>query len=190
MGNYVMEARKVALQVIAAILESLGLDQGYLRDKFDCGMQVIATNFYPQCFERNLEVGLDSHSDYGFITIILQNCEGLQVKNPKEEKWRAVPYNEDALHVHIGDYMEVLSNGQYKSLVHRALLNPEKKRISIASIHNLSMDEKVAPANDLVEELNPMRYKDNSFRDFLNYLSTEDCKKSKRYIEHLNILGE
>ena len=173
---------------MGAILESLGLNQ-VLRNKFDCGMQVIATNFYPQCSEPNLEVGLDSHSDYGFITILLQNCQGFQFKDQDEGTWTAVPQLPGALYVQIGDHTEVLSNGRYKSVIHRAILNPEMKRISIASIHDFSMDEKVAPAIEMVDEHNPEGYRETSFRDFLNYLSTEDSKKRKPYIEHLKILG-
>jgi len=56
--------------------------------------------------------------------------------------WTAIPASSVALHVHVGDNLEVLNNGQLKSLVHRAILNPDEARISIASI-GLSMDEKV-----------------------------------------------
>jgi len=58
-----------------------------------------------------------------------------------------------------------LSNGQLKSLVHRAILNPDESRISIASIHGLSMDEKVHCAKELVDEEHPEMYKESSFQD-------------------------
>lgn len=106
-------------------------------------MQIMATNFYPRSSEPDIAVGLDSHSDPGFITILLQSCDGLQVKN--RGVWKIVEQVPNTLHVHIGDHLEVLSNGRYKSVIHRAILNSEQKRISIASIHNLSMEDKVAP---------------------------------------------
>ena len=190
MGNYATEVRRVALQLVGAILESLGLNQVYLRNKFDCRTQVMATNFYQQSSEPNLEVGLNSHSDYGFITILLQSSQGLQVKDRDKGTWRSVPHLPGALHIQIGDHMEALSNGRHRSVIHRAMLNPETRRISIASIHDLSMDEKVAPAKEMVDEHNPKGHRETSFRDFLNYMSIEDCKKRKPYLEYLKILGK
>lgn len=58
--------------------------------------------------------------------------------------WKPVPKIDGALQVLVGDHIEVLSNGLYKSLVHGAVLNSERTRISIASLHSLGMDENMA----------------------------------------------
>ncbi|MCE3051239.1 hypothetical protein HAX54_049172 [Datura stramonium] len=64
--------------------------------------------------------------------------KGLQIMD-RDEEWHSVPVIEGALIVLVGDHMEVLSNGRYKGAVHRATVNSEKKRLSIASLHSLAL---------------------------------------------------
>uniref|UniRef100_A0A0V0HK29 Fe2OG dioxygenase domain-containing protein n=1 Tax=Solanum chacoense TaxID=4108 RepID=A0A0V0HK29_SOLCH len=115
------------------------------------GSQVIAVNCYPACPEPDLALGLPPHTDYSLLSIILQNHQGLQIMD-RDEKWHSVPVIEGSLIVLVGDHMEVLSNGRYKGVVHRATVNSEKKRISIASLHSLALGKKVRPAPELVDE--------------------------------------
>ncbi|WVZ87592.1 hypothetical protein U9M48_034204 [Paspalum notatum var. saurae] len=150
----------------------------YLEEKLENGMQHRL---------RAGAVGLASHSDYGFITILLQSSPGLEVMRHHDDAWTAVPAVSGALHVHVGDTLEVLSNGQLKSLVHRAILNPDESRISIASIHGLSVDEKVRCAQEeLVSEQSPEMYRGSSFHDFLGFLAS-NIDSYKRSIESLKI---
>ncbi|KAG0486621.1 hypothetical protein HPP92_008716 [Vanilla planifolia] len=171
MGKYAVEARSIALQLMDAIMESLGLGDTCLKDKFDKGMQVMAVNTYPQNMSSAPAVGFAPHSDFGIITLLLQSCQGLQILD-RGQTWKAAPCTAGALHVHIGDYMEVLSNGRYKSLIHRAILRSEQKRFSIASIHGFPMDDSVGVPEELVDEHNSKKYRDSNFRDFMNYLSS------------------
>lgn len=190
MGTYAMEARRVALQLMDAILESLGLGQAYMNDKLAEGMQVMTVNNYeksPQMTDSML--GLAPHSDYGCITILLQSCEGLQILDKNSSTWKGVQVEfPNALHVHIGDYLEVLSNGRYKSVVHRVILDCEK-RMSVASIHGLGMDEEVTVARELVDEQHPKGYKESSFRDFLTYISRNDFTTGSSFIDSLRIVN-
>lgn len=77
MGKYAVEARRVALQLMDAIFESLGLGQASMRKKLEEGMQLITTNIYSDSSKSDLTVGIAPHTDYGYITIlyeILQAC--------------------------------------------------------------------------------------------------------------------
>ncbi|KAJ0970689.1 hypothetical protein J5N97_018648 [Dioscorea zingiberensis] len=187
MGKYAVEVRRVALQLINAILESLGVDTANLNNQLEGGMQVMAVNFYPQCPKPDLMLGFPAHYDYGCLTILHQNCQGLQIIGVDGEDWEAVPEFPGALHVHIGDHMEVLSNGRYKSVLHRAVLNPEEKRVSVASIYGFPMDEKVTAAKEMVDEQHPRRYKESSFRDFLDYIDINDITEGKSFIDSLKL---
>lgn len=187
MGVYAVEIQRVSMQIMEAILQGLGLGPSYMQEKLENGVQFLALNNYPQFAHRgNNEVGLGSHSDYGFITILLQSSPGLQVMHHGEVDWTAIPAISGALHVHIGDNLEVLSNGQLKSLVHRAILNSDEPRISIASIHGLSMDEKVHCAEELISEQHPEMYRGSSFQDFLDFLLS-NTNSYKRFVESLKI---
>ena len=82
--------------------------------------------------------------------------------------------------------MEVLSNGQYKSVIHRAIVNEDEKRFSIASLHSLAMDKKIGPALELVDDQHPKAYKEFSFREFLEFLSCNEVSKG-RFLDTLKL---
>ncbi|KAK8680189.1 hypothetical protein V6N13_109141 [Hibiscus sabdariffa] len=135
--------------------------------------------------EPDKALGLPPHSDYTCLTIVLQSSTGLEILDTEDGNWIIVPKIHGTLQVHVGDHFEVLSNGTYKSVVHRASLNSERTRISIASFHSLGMDDKMETAKQLVDEQNPRRYKESSFRDFLDFLATNDIAEGKRFIDTL-----
>lgn len=105
MGKNAVEAQRVALQLMDAILESLGMGQNYIKEKLEEGMQVMTVNNYEKCSEiPGSKLGLAPHSDYGCITIILQSCKGLQVIDRTSNTWQPVPAESpDILQVHNGD---------------------------------------------------------------------------------------
>ena len=103
----------------------------------------MAVNYYPPCPQLDIAFGLPPHSDYSCWTIVLQSSEGLEFLGKEDESWRKVP------NVHVGDHLEVLSNGIYKSVVHRATLNRERTRISITSLHSLGGMWKWRPRKSL-----------------------------------------
>ncbi|WCJ23028.1 2-oxoglutarate (2OG) and Fe(II)-dependent oxygenase superfamily protein [Euphorbia peplus] len=118
------------------------------------------------------------HSDYGSLTVLLQSCPGLQIMD-KKNNWFSVPETEGALIIQLGDQLEVISNGQYKSVIHRVTVSSEKKRFSIAGLHSLALNKKVKPARELVDEQNPDSYKEFSFRDFLDFISGNDIRQAR-----------
>lgn len=79
-------------------------------------------------------------------------------------------------------YHQIYSNGKYKSVLHRALVNEAKIRVSVASLHSLPFNCTVRPSPKLVDEANPKRYMDTDFDSFLAYVSTRETKK-KDFLE-------
>lgn len=190
MGKYTKEVQKLAITVLGLITEVLGIGPEYLTNKMEEGMQVMVANCYPPCPEPDLALGLPPHSDYSVLTILLQSSPGLQIWEDSGERpgWKIVPHTRGVLQVNIGDHLEVLSNGLYKSGMHRAAVNSERSRISIVSLHSMGMDEKMKTAEKLVDEKHPKRYKGSSFRDFLNFLVENDIIAGyKTFIETLRI---
>ncbi|XP_042505555.1 2-oxoglutarate-dependent dioxygenase 21, chloroplastic [Macadamia integrifolia] len=198
MGRYCVEVQRVATEVMGAITESLGLGPTYLSEKMNPGVQVMAVNCYPPCLPQSdiPVLGLPPHCDYSCITILLQSCPGLQIMVPHEEDdqytstWKLVPDGvvQGTLQVHVGAHLEVLSNGLYKSVLHRVTLNSQRTRFSLGSLHSLAMDEKMECAEELVDDqLRPRRYKGSSFRDFLDFLSANDIGEGKSFIDTLRI---
>lgn len=183
MGVYARAVQALQVQIMRIILESLGLNPNKLDVEMENGAQVMAVNCYPACPQPELALGMPPHSDYGSLTILQQSNPGLQIIY-KHNQWVSVPLNEGALIVHLGDQMEVMSNGIYKSVVHRAIVNSKTKRLSIASLHSLGLQRKVGPMQDLVDEDSPASYGEFSFGDFLEFLSMNDITKG-RFIDTL-----
>ncbi|XP_059650999.1 flavanone 3-dioxygenase 3 [Cornus florida] len=184
MGTYAKALQVLQKQLIEVVFESLGLHNDYLHEDIEEGSQVMAVNFYPVCPEPNLVLGLPPHTDYGTLTILLQSCPGLDIMD-HDKKWHPIPANEGTLIVQLGDQMEVMSNGKYKSVIHQATVNAEKKRFSIASLHSLGLQKKVGPAMELVNEKNPACYKEGSFGGFLDHILKNDLTAKEKYIDTL-----
>lgn len=55
--------------------------------------------------------------------------------------------------------MQILSNGMYHSIEHRAMVNAESERISIAMFFNPKLDAEVGPAASLVSPKNPAHFR-------------------------------
>nr|AAR13692.1 Fe2+ dioxygenase-like protein [Brassica oleracea] len=192
MGKFCEEVRSLSLEIMGAITESLGLGRDYLSSRMDKnGMQVMAVNCYPPCPDPTTALGLPPHSDYSCITILLQNLTGLEIFHLSAHggsgRWVLVPEVKGVLKVHIGDHVEVLSNGLYNSVIHKVTLNEEKTRISLASLHSLGMDDKMSVPYQLVNNENPARYRESSFNDFLAFLVKNDISQGERFIDTLRI---
>lgn len=187
MGRYCEEVKKLGLEVTMALMESLELDPCNLTKKIEDGMQVMAVNCYLPCPEPEIALGLPPHSDYSFLTILYQNYPGLEIMDLEDGRWKVVPHIPGALQVHVTDHLEVLSNGLYKSVVHRATLNKDHTRISITSLFSLGLDDKMEPAKELVDDQHPKKYRESSFRDFLNFLASNDIGEGKNFIDMLKI---
>jgi isopenicillin N synthase-like dioxygenase len=193
--TYAKETRSLFLMLVEAILESLGLnidrverteaakddDETTLLEEFRDGSQLMVVNCYPPCPQPDLTLGMPPHSDYGFLTLLLQDeVKGLQIRH--QEKWITVQPIPGSLVVNVGDHLEILSNGRYKSVLHRVLVNSDKYRISVASLHSLPFTSTVRPAAKLITETNPRHYRDTDFASFLEYIKSCDSK-TKNFLE-------
>ncbi|GJN15437.1 hypothetical protein PR202_gb02352 [Eleusine coracana subsp. coracana] len=138
--------------------------------------QMMTLNCYPACPEPELTLGMPPHSDYGLLTLVLQDhVEGLQVMH--DGRWLTVEPVPGSFVVNVGDHLEIFSNGRYKSVLHRVLVNSSQQRISVASFHTVPPEQTIGPAPELIDDLrNPRRYMDTDFDTFLAYLASAQGK--------------
>jgi aminocyclopropanecarboxylate oxidase len=139
----------------AELCENLGLEKGYLTQAFrgPSGAPTFGTKVssYPPCPRPDLVKGLRAHTDAGGIILLFQDAQvgGLQLL--KDGEWVDVPPTRHAVVVNLGDQLEVITNGRYKSVMHRVVAQPDGNRISIASFYNPGGDAVIFPAPGLVK---------------------------------------
>ncbi|MBA0744455.1 hypothetical protein Gogos_007075 [Gossypium gossypioides] len=151
-SNYCVEVRELGYKLQELISQSLGLEKDYIKNVLGEQGQHMAVNYYPPCPEPELTYGLPGHTDPNALTILLQDLQvaGLQVL--KDGKWLAVNPQPDAFVINIGDQLQALSNGRYKSVWHRAVVNANKERMSVASFLCPFDRALISPAKPLTED--------------------------------------
>ncbi|KAG8052265.1 hypothetical protein GUJ93_ZPchr0001g30661 [Zizania palustris] len=161
------ETAKVARCLLKFLAIDMGVDPESLLEKFRGEPQSMRANYYPPCRQAGKVLGLSPHCDATGLTLVLQvnNVQGLQIR--KEGQWLAVDALDGALVVNVGDILEVLSNGRYRSIEHRAVVNPEKERISAAVFHMACRNAMVGPLPELVKDDGKAVYTSMVFEDFM-----------------------
>uniref|UniRef100_A0A7N0TRM5 Fe2OG dioxygenase domain-containing protein n=2 Tax=Kalanchoe fedtschenkoi TaxID=63787 RepID=A0A7N0TRM5_KALFE len=164
-AEYCSEARGVVVRLVEAISESLGLEKEYITSEaIGKHGQHMALNYYPPCPQPELTYGLPAHTDPNLITLLLQDdVPGLQVL--QGQKWVAIQPIPNTFIVNIGDQMQVISNGRYKSVLHRAVVNCQQERISIPTFYCPSPDAVIKPAPKLVTDF-PALYKSYTYAEY------------------------
>jgi polar amino acid transport system ATP-binding protein len=113
-----------------AISLSLGLPADYFYSKYNREPLILFRIFhYPPQPVNTGDWGVGEHTDYGLLTILLQDAVGgLQVKSRGE--WIAAPPVENTFVCNIGDMLDKMTGGLYRSTPHRVLNVSGKDRLS------------------------------------------------------------
>lgn len=182
-------ATKVAETLMELLCEGLGLAAGKFKELGFTDARVVVGAYYPYCPQPDLTVGLTPHTDPGALTVLLPNqVPGLQVKHVDE--WVAVKPLEGALVVNIGDFLQIISNGEYKSVQHRVMANPLKEpRISVVEFFNVYKDDPgtvYGPLPELLSPEKPAIYRNFTLQEFNETFFTKGLD-SKRIVEKVKL---
>ncbi|KAK4853476.1 hypothetical protein QYF36_009773 [Acer negundo] len=149
--------------------------EGYGSDRIVSDKQVhdwshrLSLKVFPQR-KRRLNLWPQIPQDFrSGITILLQDkeVEGLQIL--VDGKWYRVPVIPHALVVNLGYQMQIMSNGIYKSPMHRVVTNTEKLRISVTSFIEPDLDNEIGPVEHLIDEQRPRLYGNVKNYGIINY---------------------
>ncbi|MED6192298.1 Jasmonate-induced oxygenase 2 [Stylosanthes scabra] len=184
--EYGRELVKLCGRLMKVLSINLGLEEDCLQNGFG-GEEIgacLRVNFYPKCPRPELALGLSSHSDPGGITLLLpdEHVNGLQVR--RGHSWITVNPIPHAFIVNIGDQIQVLSNGIYKSVEHRVIVNSNKERISLAFFYNPKSDKLIEPVKELVTKERASLYKAMTYDQYRLFIRLRGpCGKS--HVEYL-----
>ncbi|KAI7999686.1 Protein SRG1 [Camellia lanceoleosa] len=182
---YAAELKHLAMKILDYMAKALKMKAEDM-DLFEEGMQAMRMNYYPPCPQPELVIGLTPHSDAVGLTILLQlnEMEGLQIK--KDGMWIPVKPLSDAFVVNIGDILEIVTNGTYRSIEHRAVVNSSKERLSIATFYNPRLDGEMGPAPSLITPQTPARFKRIRVQDYFTGLFAQELH-GKSYLDVVRI---
>ncbi|KAG8092538.1 hypothetical protein GUJ93_ZPchr0012g20398 [Zizania palustris] len=176
---YSSETKGLARCILEFMVKAIGAEPELLLGIFEEQARGMRMNYYPPCKQADKVLGLSPHTDATGLTLLLQvnDVQGLQIK--KDGKWFSVNALNDALIVNIGDTLEVLSNGKFRSVEHRAVIHPNKERISVALFHYPCENLVLSPLPEFVED-GKVHYRSMRYQDFLKQMLTAQLDGKNR----------
>ncbi|KAL2251106.1 1-aminocyclopropane-1-carboxylate oxidase 1 [Sesamum indicum] len=169
MEEYIDQLIKLAEKLSKLMCENLGIEKNCIIEAFSgskgpsVGTKVA---MYPHCPRPELIRGLREHTDAGGIVLLLQDDQVPGLEFLKDGEWVKIPPSmNNRIFINTGDQIEILSNGTYRSALHRVMAMKDGDRLSIATFYNPSGDAIISPASEL---LLPSHVR---FQDYLNHYS-------------------
>ncbi len=169
--EYMNALSELGHAVMTGIALSLGLDRWYFRQRYMSDPFILFRVFhYPPASEgvdgtvdaapvpTEPPWGVGEHTDYGVLTILKQDqTGGLQVKS--KSGWIDAPPLEGTLVCNIGDMLDRMTQGVYRSTPHRVLNVSGRGRLSFPFFFDPNFDARIEPIG-LVGMTNPADDKD------------------------------
>jgi len=130
--DYMAATVNAAHHLIEGVAMALGLEADYFHKTYTADLTVLFRIFhYPahHALTEENSWGVGEHTDYGLLTLLAQDANGgLQVKTPFG--WIDAPPLDGALVCNIGDMLDRLSGGWFRSTPHRVRNTGGRDRLS------------------------------------------------------------
>ena len=159
--DYIDSMTQLGHALMKALSLSLGLDASYFQDRYTDDPLVLFRIFhYPPLDSRTdsnstsrLPDGsswsVGEHTDYGILTILRQDhVGGLQVKS--RSRWIDAPPIPGAFICNIGDMLDRMTGGRYRSTPHRVRNEGQTGRLSFPFFFDPNFDAEVKPVESPV----------------------------------------
>jgi len=157
-------------KLMEGIALSLGLEASYFADRYTGDPLILFRVFhYPPLPTANPDSlwSVGEHTDYGLLTILRQDAAGgLQVKSGGG--WIDAPPIEGSFVVNIGDMLDRMTGGRYRSTPHRVRNRSALGRLSFPFFFDPNFDAQVQPIDPQLdfEEDRADRWDQSSVHDF------------------------
>lgn len=141
--RFMNEATSAAHTIMEGVALSLGLDAQYFRRTYTARPTLLFRIFeYPANDGEGWGVG--EHTDYGLLTLLPQDENGgLQVRTPNG--WIEAPPIAGTIVCNIGDMLDRLTGGAYKSTPHRVRNVSGRSRLSFPFFFDPAFDAEIVP---------------------------------------------
>ncbi|HET7899588.1 MAG TPA: 2-oxoglutarate and iron-dependent oxygenase domain-containing protein [Candidatus Nanopelagicales bacterium] len=146
--RWIDEVSALGAAVLRGLALGLGLDEDWFARTLTADPTILFRAFhYPPGDGGSWGVG--EHTDYGLITLLAQDHHGgLQVRSQGE--WIDVPADPELFVVNIGDMLDRMTRGRYRSDPHRVRNLSGQDRVSFPLFVDPSWDARVVALPDSV----------------------------------------
>jgi isopenicillin N synthase-like dioxygenase len=147
--EYMSAVTDVGHALLRGISLALGLDEGWFDEHLTASPTVLFRIFrYPPADAEGGDASpwsVGEHTDYGLLTILAQDAAGgLEVHG--RDGWVAAPPIPGSFVVNLGDMLERMTGGRYRSTPHRVRNTSANERISFPLFLDPAWDAEVLPA--------------------------------------------
>jgi len=146
--NYYEEMYKLSLIIMDILARGLPYGPDVFKEfkSNDAVASIRLLHYPPQLSDDPKQLGAGAHTDFGAITLLLQDENpGLQVFNESNKEWMPIEPNADAYVVNIGDMLSKWTKGVYKSSLHRVLNGSKRDRYSVPFFFDGNMECRLDP---------------------------------------------
>ncbi|KAL3530109.1 hypothetical protein ACH5RR_009431 [Cinchona calisaya] len=169
--DFMKKSESVIRRLLEALMKRLNVKEiDETKESLLMGSKRINLNYYPKCPEPELTVGVGRHSDVSTLTFLLQDdIGGLYVKKLDSDSWIHVPPIDGAIVINVGDALQILSNGRYKSIEHRVIASGIKNRVSVPIFINPRPTDIIGPLPEVLESGEKPIYKNVPYSDYVKH---------------------
>ncbi|OEL19316.1 Gibberellin 2-beta-dioxygenase [Dichanthelium oligosanthes] len=177
LAEYMSRVQKVALRVLELMAEGLGMSDTNVFSRMvqrDGSDVLLRVNHYPVAMRQPAgggrgAVGFGEHTDPQIIAVLRSNsASGLQIAL-RDGSWVPVEPDPESFFVNVGDSMQVLTNGRYRSVRHRVVVEAgewARARLSMIYFGAPAPSERIAPVPELIGKGEASRYRSFTWREY------------------------
>ncbi|KAL1293351.1 hypothetical protein HN51_053993 [Arachis hypogaea] len=187
--EYMKKSEALIKRLLNILMKRLNVKEiDEIKEAVLMGSKRINLNYYPVCPNHDLTVAIGRHSDVSTLTILLQDqTGGLFVRTEDRCGWIHVPPIPGALVINIGDALQIMSNGRYKSIEHRVTANGSKTRVSVPIFVNPRPSDVIGPFLEvLASDGEKAKYKNVLYSDYVKHFFRK-AHDGKMTIEYAKI---
>jgi len=180
---YYDHACAVGHKILAAIALALGLDDDFFAKRYDTPLARGQLVYYPVSTakdESEQRYGSAPHTDYGVLTLLLQDMNGGLEVLTKDNEWvTAVPIP-GTLVCNVGDLLHRWSNDRFSSNIHRVINKSGNERHSIAIFFDPTPDTIIDPKEMGLSDADVVKYEPIVAADYI------DQQNKKSFAQYKN----